>query len=294
MKQTEKSSGSDLFPVIEKPAEKSKSPLFDSALSRVKKNPLPDPVDQLRTAWKVFVRNWQQLTLLSLIPMFLTAVLAILLFFMGWITYVPFESIASHEQGYTIDLLGFVFLIAPSAFSNLPLAIILGLFFFLLGTIVYLLTSVAQIVVLKNDGKRKLFPSLIKETVPYLLKYFLFLVLYSLILLIGLVLLVVPGIIFMIWFGLGYLAVVFDDCGPIEALKKSKELVRDYWWAVLGRFVFWAVFSFLIGSLLLLIRAVSGSDYVAILSNLVSLVMSPLSVAYFAVVYQDIKTVKEK
>lgn len=272
----------------------SKSPLFEDSSARVKKHPLPDPFDQLKIAWKVFVRNWQQLVLLTLIPMILTTILAILSFFMKWITYVPFDQIEAHTKDYTIDLLGFVFLVSPSVFSNVPLAISIALFFSILGGLVYLLTSVAQLVVLKNDGQGLDFSLVVSQSFPYLWKYFIFLVLYSLIMVAGLILLVVPGIIFLIWFGLGYLAVVFDDCKPIEALKKSKELVNGYWWAIFGRFVFWSVFSILISFLILLLRVISGSDYVAIISNLVSLIITPLSVAYFAVVYQDIKSIKGK
>lgn len=288
MEQKEKS---DSFSELNKFSESS---LFADASSRVNRVSLPDPFDQLKVAWKVFVRNWQQLVLLTLIPMILTALLAIASFFMKWITYLPFDQIEEHASDYTMELLGFVFLVSPSVFSNIPLAISLASLFTILGTIVYLVISVAQLIVLKNDGKGIDFSSAINQSIPYLGKYFIFMILYSLVLVAGLILLVVPGIIFMIWFGLGYLVIVFDDYKPIEAFKRSKELVKDYWWAIFGRFVFWSVFSLLIGLVILLLRIVSGSDYVAIFSNLVSLIITPLSVAYFAVVYQDIKSIKGK
>lgn len=274
--------------------ELSGSSLFANSSPRVGRQTMPDPFDQLKTAWKVFVRNWQQLILLTLIPMILTALLAILSFFMKWITYVPFDQIEAHASDYTVDLLGFVFLVSPSVFSNIPLAVSLTLLFTVLGTVVYLITSVAQLIVLKNDGKGLDFSSAINQSFTYLWKYFVFMILYSLVLVVGLILLVIPGIIFLIWFGLGYLAIVFDDYKTIEAFKRSKELVKGYWWAIFGRFVFWSLFSLLIGFLIFLLRIISGSDYVAIISNLVSLVITPLSVAYFAVVYQDIKSIKEK
>lgn len=269
---------------------------IDDFSSRIKKNytPLPDPFNQLKVAWRVFVENWQQLVLLTLIPMILTSLLAILSFFMKWISYVPFDQIEMHAKDHTIDLLGFVFLISPSIFSNFSLMIFFALLFSILGGIVYLITLIAQFIILKNNDKKLDFGFIINQSIFYLWRYLIFMFLHFLILVSGLILFIIPGIIFSIWFSFGYLVIIFDDYKPIEAFKKSKELVDGYWWAIFGRFIFWLAFSLFISLLIFLLRIISGTDYVAIISNLVSLIITPLSIVYFVVIYQDIKAVKGK
>ena len=50
----------------------------------------------------------------------------------------------------------------------------------------------------------------------------------------GLILLIVPGIIFGVWFSLAYCARIIEGIGGTAALKRSKQLVKGNWWYVLG------------------------------------------------------------
>jgi hypothetical protein len=58
--------------------------------------------------------------------------------------------------------------------------------------------------------------------------------LFALIVLIGLALLVVPGFVFFIWLALAGPAVEIEGRRPIEALRRSRELVRGSFWRVLA------------------------------------------------------------
>ena len=74
----------------------------------------------------------------------------------------------------------------------------------------------------------------------------------------GFILLIIPGIIFSVWFSLSYYVLVWEDLRGLSAIKASKNLVSKYWWRVLWRyfvlyvflllflFVFTFIFSFLI------------------------------------------------
>jgi uncharacterized membrane protein len=65
---------------------------------------------------------------------------------------------------------------------------------------------------------------------PYFLNYLVGSILYGLIVLGGLILLIVPGIIWGIKYSMfGYL-IIDRDMGPVEALKKSGEITRGYKW----------------------------------------------------------------
>ncbi len=59
-------------------------------------------------------------------------------------------------------------------------------------------------------------------------------ILSFLIILIGLILFIVPGIIFAAWFSLATLAVFDEDLGAIAAMKRSKELVSGHVMEVIG------------------------------------------------------------
>jgi uncharacterized membrane protein len=59
-------------------------------------------------------------------------------------------------------------------------------------------------------------------------------VLASLAVILGLVLLIVPGIIFMLMFMFADFIVIDRELGPIEAMKESARITRGYRWVLLG------------------------------------------------------------
>jgi len=119
----------------------------------------------------------------------------------------------------------------------------------------------------------------------------------------GIMLFVVPGIIFSLWFFLGAWVLIFEDLKGRDALLKSKFYVQGYWWAIFGRQL---VFSLLIaaiagGAMLLglllsfLVKTISSttsSILIIVWQCLVSLLISPLTVGLSYVLYQDLKNKK--
>lgn len=79
----------------------------------------------------------------------------------------------------------------------------------------------------------------IKETLKIawgkLGRYFLTNLLTGLIVLVGFIFLIIPGIVFMVWYAFAQYIVINQDIRPIDALKQSKLLVSGYFWPVLGR-----------------------------------------------------------
>ncbi|MFA7653922.1 MAG: hypothetical protein WCX97_02665 [Candidatus Magasanikbacteria bacterium] len=66
----------------------------------------------------------------------------------------------------------------------------------------------------------------------------------------GLILFLIPGIIFTVWYGFAFYAVVLEDKKGTDALKHSKQMVVGRWWAIFVRlFLPFALFM-IIGSLL--------------------------------------------
>jgi hypothetical protein len=61
----------------------------------------------------------------------------------------------------------------------------------------------------------------------------------------GLILLIVPGLIFGVWFSQAAYAVVDEDLGPVDAMKRSRNLVRNRFWDVAGVLAFFQATSIL-------------------------------------------------
>jgi hypothetical protein len=80
------------------------------------------------------------------------------------------------------------------------------------------------------QGSGKLF-------LPYLWVSFL----TSIIALFGFVLLIVPGVIFAIWYSFSVIALVLEDKHGMEALRRSKELVKGRVIEVFGKFLLMAI-----------------------------------------------------
>lgn len=101
----------------------------------------------------------------------------------------------------------------------------------------------------------------------------------------GLILLVVPGIIFAVWFSLSTYILVAENVKGSGALERSKELIEGYWWEVLGRFVVLGLIIFGLGFIL---------GFIPIVGQIViGILLPPFSIVYIYLLYEDLKELKE-
>jgi uncharacterized membrane protein len=126
---------------------------------------------------------------------------------------------------------------------------LLGLVSFFVGQLVAILWIAIALAVI--DGREINLDTLMPSGatfVSYIIASFLF----SLMLGIGLLLLVIPGIIIALAFGLYGWALVDKGLDPIEALRHSARITRGHRWQLLG-FVLVAILLNIVGVLLLVI-----------------------------------------
>lgn len=110
--------------------------------------------------------------------------------------------------------------------------------------------------------------------------YYWVVFLRGLITLAGFILFIIPGIIFSVWFCFAQYAFVFEDTRGMKALYRSRELVKGYWWPVMGR-------------LLLLLAVTMLISSIAKLGFLInSLFTMPFGIIYIYAIYEDLKRVK--
>ena len=110
-------------------------------------------------------------------------------------------------------------------------------------------------------------------------RYFLISFVVGLIILGGAVLIVIPAIIFGVWFSFSTFLVLDKNLGIKVALKTSKAMVYGRFWKVLGRSFVFLIFTFLI-SLIVVIIPYAGSFLVSF--------VSPLFILPFYLLYKDL------
>jgi hypothetical protein len=74
----------------------------------------------------------------------------------------------------------------------------------------------------------------------------------------GTILLIIPGIVFAIWFSFSKLVFVNEKLGIVDSMKKSRGLVKGRFWAVMGRLIVFGVFSGLAGFVISTVPYVGG------------------------------------
>ena len=100
----------------------------------------------------------------------------------------------------------------------------------------------------------------------------------------GGILLIIPGIIFAIWFIFSDYVLVLDGKKGILALGESKKLVSGYWWPVFFKVFILSLITFFAG-LLFIALPIVGRIFA-------DLFLIPFSVIYGFLIYSDLKRIK--
>lgn len=109
----------------------------------------------------------------------------------------------------------------------------------------------------------------------------------------GFVMLVIPGIIFSIWFAFVTYVFVIEGKKGMDALLRSRQYVQGHWWQVFGRQILLGLAA--IAAILILTvfgNVIAGEAGVSILVNLFTLVLAPFAVAYVYTLYENVKSLK--
>lgn len=131
-------------------------------------------------------------------------------------------------------------------------------------------------------------------------------VLAGLAVVLGVILLIIPAVLFGIWFAFSIHAVVLDGKKPVEALKYSKSLAAGRWWQVLWRLllpgILFTVFALALDWTIgfpfdaLLEGMVQGSIEFTIvsivsllLSSVINIAVTPLSTTLPTILYLELK-----
>lgn len=177
--------------------------------------------------------------------------------------------------------------------TPLSVALALALWAALIAASIFMSIAMVFAVVDPSIAIRRAFA----RSKPYFWQYTLLSILVSLTIFAGFVLLIVPGIIFMVWFGFSYYALLLEDVRGIEAMKRSRALVKGKWWAVFGRvaalILIGLAFGIVIGLFSTIGYLMVGAAISGIIGLIVNSVLVPVSVAYLYLMYKDLRARQE-
>ena len=149
-----------------------------------------------------------------------------------------------------------------SGAANSLILVVLGLLglISLVATIYLgLVSQVGLIMILRNFSLNKTaenFKQVFREAGAYAGAYLVVGLLVFILTFLWSLLLIIPGIIFGVFYSLASYALVLENYRAMAALKRSKELIKGYWWPVVGR-------SVLAGLIILIIRMILSIPLVA-------------------------------
>jgi len=114
-------------------------------------------------------------------------------------------------------------------------------------------------------------------------------ILVGLIVIVGMFLLVIPGIIFAIWYSFTIMVVVLEGLRGTDAMRKSKSYVQGRWWGVFGRLILLSIVVGIASSIVDNIFGSFGSYSGALFSSLATaFIFTPFAIAYQYLFYRSI------
>lgn len=174
--------------------------------------------------------------------------------------------------------------------------------------IIQLWSLSALMIAIKDYKERTGVFSAYKKGLSKVWSIFIVSVLFGLILAGGISLFIIPGFIFLVYFMFSMYVVVAEDLKGMNALLKSREYTRGYWWPVFGRILFMLLILFI---LITLVSAmfVFGASLVkngqlpfaalglivtasVVLVGFLLLIIGPFLQVYLFSVYENLKTIK--
>jgi hypothetical protein len=237
---------------------------------------LINPQELVIQSWKLYIKNFK----------LLIKIIVWVLLFSILLTFTPY--------------------LRPLGLAAIPINILLSLAAF----VVSIWISIALALTIKNLYKNEPvdLKAIYRESYSKILSYFWISFLTGILILAGTILFIIPGLIFAVWFSFALYVLIFENIKGFKALKRSKELVKNYFWSVVWRWIAPYVFYIviIIGIIYipiyfigLLMGAPSAGLrtppplWSSLISNIISVIAIPIFTSIGVILYHDLKREKE-
>jgi len=228
---------------------------------------LPSPSAILREAWIIYKKKIKTFLGIMLIPVVVSLAFSLLLF-------------------------GAMGLSAPDGFEiGLGLSITFGIIATVVSIILYTWAQIALIYAIREEISVK---GAYLRAKQKLVSCWWVSFLVGLITVGGVIFLIVPGLIFAIWFSFAVFVLIEEDLKGMDALLKSKKYVTGRWGSVAWRIGFMGLIVMGIAIIMNIVIGILGfSSDSGLLNTLISLVVTPLVMTYTFLLYSYAKKTRE-
>lgn len=130
------------------------------------------------------------------------------------------------------------------------------------------------------------------ESLKNSLSYILIVILGLLIITGGFMLVIIPGIIFSVWFSLAIYSFVFEDQKGIRALYRSKQLISGNFWKIVWRLIFVSVVVIIMAMPFAIIGRIIGDSH-GFIDKILQLFITPLVIFFEVILFQNLVKLKQ-
>lgn len=146
-----------------------------------------------------------------------------------------------------------------------------------------------------HSGESK---KLFQETNKLFWPYIGLSLLTAVLVLLWMLLLIIPGIIFSVFYSCAVYAFFFEDKRGMAAIKRSRQLVKGYFWQVFGRIMFLSliaiIFMFIISlPVASLPKESIGAMFWNIVTQIISFLVGPIALYFSYYIYKDLVKIKQ-
>lgn len=219
---------------------------------------LKEPIQYIKEAWAIYSKRENFI--------FFARIMAVLVILTSAVGYVYAYLFPFKYPSESID------------YSNLPM-VIGFVALTLLSAVIGLWSQTTQYYAIINISKPE--KEIFRLGYKNMVKFFMVSLVVGLIVVLGLVLLIIPAIIFGNWYLFATWLVLEKNMKIGQALKTSKAMVKGKFWKVLGRTVTFGLFAFFV-SIVVVAIPYAG--------NLIISFVAPLFMLPFYLLYKDLST----
>jgi len=238
------------------------------------------PIKELiKKGWQIYTKNLKEfvIPIIMAIPFYLIAI------------FYPFiySYLTNYFTAFISGIITFIIFL-----------ICLGLYIMAMISLIRLINSLLH-------NKKNNINKLVNESTKGIFSYFWIGILTFVVMLIGFILLIIPGLFFMVWYAFSVYVYVLEDKDTkgLAALKSSKKLIKGRAWDVFGRIFVPVIFIEIImylaalalfGILLLMGLGFEISGMVTYgLFILAILILLPLFISFEVILYNNLKETRK-
>jgi len=234
---------------------------------------LPPATEILKIAWKIYQERFWLLLGITAVPAALMLIFGLIfgggLLLAGVTRANPFASMGLGLVLMVVALIAFIY--------------------------VGIWSSVAELFAIKDHQENIGFKEAFMRARPHLGAFFATCLLAGLAIMGGFILLVIPGVIFMLWFSQSAYVVINENLSGTQALSKSKSYVKGRMWEVFLKYLF--IGAIVYGAIIIaslidggISRSMAGDKQkFSLLSNVLSFALTPLLTTYSYTLYKSLR-----